>query len=1019
MPLADYLTAPRRTAGFRQGLGPVRTPGGELRQWAHQVVEKVRVASVGGRLRFLPWYDPYTDETPEIRATYRIMLVDDAVKSAFLMKVLSVISQGVQFQPADDDNPRDRAVAQFCTYAFGKAKGGTPGLGWSIVAHGLIDGHSVCEPVWDDDTIPYGVWRGKRIFRAVKAKDTRYLQLGIDPYRNVTAIRGTGFNAGRVWSPSDFSIFSHLPLFENPAGMSDFRAAYQPFWIKRTVWQLRSLHLENYTGPYLVGHYPKEDIAQKTALQDAFEEAKASTWLTIPVGAMIETIDLSMRGTADFKDAIDDCNKAILVAIAGAHLQIMEGQVPGGRGNTKVQQGTAELAQWWLSESLATVYREQLVPLLVAENFHAVDTPQVSLGAVTEEAMLEMLKVDEGLQRLGALLAKADVYKRYGRQQPVEADDILQPPGAGGGGSPGPGGPEGGDGGSSAFAEGEYHGPEPPGPGWVQVGTGPHGGKVWRHQAAGGGEAASPLTKPAKRAKSRYVFPDKKPRRSNLYPPDDQLPELTATAAGLSPAETKAVKDYSSGYYLALNQALRSGAALSPKSREVYDGLKAALDRAPALSEPVTAWRGINLPADQSRQLFANMEAARTSGEPVEMRGMISTSLSPGGAVDFGSVMLEIRVGKGLYINPISTAKGERELILDHGTKFRVLGIKDIPFGSGGTRRMVQLEQVVAARQHAERFFEDDGDASRGEGGNEVSLPADPRNRFAADSLEEFVFPGAGDSLRSHSEDDVAAFCQEGENKGKPGPCPEEIEGHHAAADAHHKEARAHHKEAAKHARAAAATTERKTGNPQRDVPQWASKPLNEVQQLAGGGAKKPSPENLRQAVARADELLPQLERLAGDNPAAARAAKAVRASRDAAQRALGSYAAAGQLRRAARLAQAGREAPHEAAVDAHAATLTAGDDWTTILEGDLSGPDVNALGRALDDVQDAHAHDELPALRDAALRARKAGAAVAAAHAGQAEHAPSVAAARRLALAASRLVPALDELAAARAGRS
>jgi hypothetical protein len=461
MPLADYLTAPRRTAGFRQGLGPVRTPGGELRQWAHQVVEKVRVASVGGRLRFLPWYDPYTDETPEIRATYRIMLVDDAVKSAFLMKVLSVISQGVQFQPADDDNPRDRAVAQFCTYAFGKAKGGTPGLGWSIVAHGLIDGHSVCEPVWDDDTIPYGVWRGKRIFRAVKAKDTRYLQLGTDPYRNVTALRGTGFNGGRVWSPSDFSIFSHLPLFENPAGMSDFRAAYQPFWIKRTVWQLRSLHLENYTGPYLVGHYPKEDVAQKTALQDAFEEAKASTWLTIPVGAMIETIDLSMRGTEDFKNCIDDCNKAILVAIAGAHLQIMEGQVPGGRGNTKVQQGTAELAQWWLSESLATVYREQLVPLLVAENFHGVDTPQVSLGAVTEEAMLEMAKVDEAFQRLGGLLSKADAYKRYGRQQPVEADDILQPPGQGGGAggaspAPSPAPPEGGDGGSSAFGEPEH-----------------------------------------------------------------------------------------------------------------------------------------------------------------------------------------------------------------------------------------------------------------------------------------------------------------------------------------------------------------------------------------------------------------------------------------------------------------------------------------------------------------------------------------------------------------------------------
>lgn len=39
-------------------------------------------------------------------------------------------------------------------------------------------------------------------------------------------------------------------------------------------------------------------------------------------------------------------------------------------------------------------------------------------------------------------------------------------------------------------AEGNWHGPEAPGPGWVQVGTGPQGGKVWRQQRTG--QATSP-----------------------------------------------------------------------------------------------------------------------------------------------------------------------------------------------------------------------------------------------------------------------------------------------------------------------------------------------------------------------------------------------------------------------------------------------------------------------------------------------------------------------------------------------
>src|SRR5215831_20579952 len=100
MPLGDLL--PRRTAGFRGGFGMLRQPGqqhpstpqgagyvGDLEKWAARTIEKVRTATVSGRIRFLPWFDPYTEETPEIRNEYRKMLVEPAVKAAFQTKVLS------------------------------------------------------------------------------------------------------------------------------------------------------------------------------------------------------------------------------------------------------------------------------------------------------------------------------------------------------------------------------------------------------------------------------------------------------------------------------------------------------------------------------------------------------------------------------------------------------------------------------------------------------------------------------------------------------------------------------------------------------------------------------------------------------------------------------------------------------------------------------------------------------------------------------------------------------------------
>jgi hypothetical protein len=427
----------RRLSAIVEGPGYPRPASGDLRQWAGQVVEKVRVASVGGRLRFLPWYDPYSDETPEMRQEYRHMLRESSVKAAFQTKVLSVISEDIQFQPDNEDDPREKEAASFYSYAFKRLK--TRQLGWSILHPAVMDGHSVCEKVWDPDPLPSGKFKGKRCFKYVKAKDTRFLSLGIDPFRNITAIRGSGFNAGRVFSPSSFVIFSYFSLFENPAGMSDFRAAYRPYWIKDTLWKLRALHLEKWTGPFIVGHYTNQE--SKAALEAAFDDAKSSTWLTVPTGDVVECLDLAMKGTTDFKDGIADCDREMLIAIVGAHLQILEGQTGGARGNTKVHKEIGELIQWWLAATLADVYRDQIVMDLLHENYWDVEPPDVSIGAVTDEAMIERLKVYEGMQKLGLKLSQKAAYRSFNMQPPEDPDDVLTAPGQGLGGPAGPGGP--------------------------------------------------------------------------------------------------------------------------------------------------------------------------------------------------------------------------------------------------------------------------------------------------------------------------------------------------------------------------------------------------------------------------------------------------------------------------------------------------------------------------------------------------------------------------------------------------
>jgi len=447
VPLAAYqqgrlVTRPSTPSGQSWG-------GADVFDWARTVVEKVKVASVGGRLRFLPWYDPYTEETPEIRQQYRLMLREPTIKAAIQTKILSVISQEIQFQPQEPEDPREKEVADFCRYQMRVLRGGVRELGWSVLHPALIDGVSVCEKVWHERALSRGKFKGKRVFDRIKPKDTHYLQLGIDAYRNLTAIRGMGFNAGRVWSPSDFIVFSYFSLYANPSGLSDFRAAYRAWWIKNTAWQLRSLHLENYTGPYLVGRYAEQ--TQKTALEQAFTEAKANTWLTVPVSAMVETLDLSMKGTSDFAQAIADADKEMLIAIIGAHLQTLEGTTPSARGNTKVHREIGELIEWWLANTLADVYRAQVVVPLVEENYHDVEAPDVTVGAVSDEDMLQKGKVLQLAQALGMSLSKRECYTTLSLSRPDDPEDELKPPGA-----QGPEGPDGPGGGPP--------GPPPPGP---------------------------------------------------------------------------------------------------------------------------------------------------------------------------------------------------------------------------------------------------------------------------------------------------------------------------------------------------------------------------------------------------------------------------------------------------------------------------------------------------------------------------------------------------------------------------
>lgn len=397
--------------------------GDPARQAAEISRERVKVqlmATATGRVTFLPWFDSNTDETVEMRLEYRKMLREPAVKVPLLTKVFSLGSLDLSVEPEDETNPHDRRAADFVRWNLAPM---VHDLAEAVVMHGLIDGHSISEKVFAVET-GRTIWRNKIRLAKVKPKDPQCdLAIEVDAFNNVVGVVGMGANHGQRFDPGSFVIWRHLPLYGNPSGMSDLRAAYRAYWIKDATVKLRAVFLEKFSLPSLLGKY--QDPTQKPSLDEALQNFRHASWMSVPNDCLIEVLNMAVSPKELYTEAIKDLNHEILLSIAGAILQAMEGNVTGARAIGEVHQTTSELLVWYLARVLEDVCN-QLARDLCDLNFAQAGYPRCSLGGVNDHDMQASLAIDTALLDRGLELSKNDLYRRYGRARPLDQDDALK-----------------------------------------------------------------------------------------------------------------------------------------------------------------------------------------------------------------------------------------------------------------------------------------------------------------------------------------------------------------------------------------------------------------------------------------------------------------------------------------------------------------------------------------------------------------------------------------------------------------
>jgi hypothetical protein len=398
-----------------------------------------------------------------MRYAYRRMLADPTIKASFCAKIFSVMAQDLVVGPPKwlKKDARSIEIAEFVEWNLtaGTVEG-VPGLVWDILSGGLIDGFSVSEKVWGEPEIK-GRWRGKRRLAALKAKDVyQDLVLEIDEFKNIVGVKGLRYNAGQTFDPADFVIYSHLGLFENPTGMSDFRAVYGKWWLLDTVWKLRAIACDKRSMPIMVGHW--KDVSQQRTLEASLSRVRYQNWITAPEEAKIEALNIAGQADQIFKDTIRDLKEDIVTGLKGAILTQMTSS--DQRGDSQVHEGTSNAFEWYLSAAVLNVlngHESGLIRHIVDVNYQGVgDYPRASFGGIDDAELKESLNIDRTLWDMGWPLDQDEMETRYGRKWQADPQKAIKKPDGGGG-------PPGADGGALAGMMGGG-GPPPDGDGGQQ-----------------------------------------------------------------------------------------------------------------------------------------------------------------------------------------------------------------------------------------------------------------------------------------------------------------------------------------------------------------------------------------------------------------------------------------------------------------------------------------------------------------------------------------------------------------------
>jgi phage gp29-like protein len=254
---------------------------------------------------------------------YEELLRDDQVKSVFQSRRSAVVSREWGVEAGGDDKASMSAAEHL--------REQLAAINWDGVTDkmlfGLFYGYAVAELLWEPRDNKVCI---KRI-KVRKARRFRFGQSGEIRLLTTTSPNGEEMPGRKFWT-----FCAGADNDDEPYGLGLANALYWPVWFKRNGVKFWAVYLEKFGQPTPIGKFPEgTDDTKKKKLLEAVQAVHTDSGIIIPEGMIIELLEATRSGSADYAQFAGYWDKAIAKVILSQSAST-EG-TPGSLGSEQVR----------------------------------------------------------------------------------------------------------------------------------------------------------------------------------------------------------------------------------------------------------------------------------------------------------------------------------------------------------------------------------------------------------------------------------------------------------------------------------------------------------------------------------------------------------------------------------------------------------------------------------------------------------------------------------------------------------